>query len=113
MHRALLLAASTFFAVSVALGTYVFFHHSRLQLLEANLLTRQQLQARLLKNGPLGQCLTPHLSSEVAYVLDPARKRCNLWMSGTDQTYGINSLGLRGAEIERKKPVVRRVVIVG
>jgi hypothetical protein len=108
----LLLALCAFFATGfAALGAYVYRTHARVQVLQAELGQKHELQQRMMEAVPSDHCLFPHFKNSVGYVFNPFLKEGTLWGSGAP--YAINPFGLRGAPFGPRPAGRRRIVLVG
>ena len=94
------------------LGAQVWRNRRTAALLRAQLDQRTEVQRRVMEALPSDQVLYPHARGEVGYVLNPFLEQGTLW-APKGRPYPINSWGLRGAEIARKPPGRKRMVIVG
>jgi len=108
----LLLICSVSLPVSIFLTAYFLLQRQEIANLKASLLSRSELQAEVLSAQPLKQTLMPHLVDDISFVLNPYAKRSAI-AAPEGETYPINSLGLRGEEIERKQAGVTRILLVG
>lgn len=108
----LLVVCSISLSTALVLAVYFFYQNGEIQHLKAELLSKNELQAELLKSQPLDQSLLPHINKEIGYVLNPHMKN-STWRASEGESYPINALGLRGPEIKRKESGVTRVLLVG
>jgi len=97
---------------TLILTWYLVDQHSDIQNLKATLLSKNELQTEMLQEQPLDRALFPHWVDEIGYVLNPFMSRSSYKAFGGD-SYEINNLGLRGKDVEAKKPGVTRVLLVG
>jgi hypothetical protein len=91
---------------------YVWFRYQEIDELRATLLSQNALQTQLLQGQASDHSLTPHLVHEIGYVLNPGMKR-STFRAYEGDSYRVNSLGLRGEEIEPKRAGDTRILIVG
>ena len=108
----LLVVCSISFSTALVLVVYFVYQNGEIQSLKAELLSKNELQAELLKSQPLDQSLFPHINKEIGYVLNP-HMQDSTWHAPEGESYPINALGLRGPEIKRKEVGVTRVLLVG
>jgi hypothetical protein len=108
----LLVVCSISFSTALVLAAYFVYQNGEIQNLKAELLSKNELQAELLKSQPLDQSLLPHINKEIGYVLNPHMQN-STWRASEGESYPINALGLRGPEIKRKEAGVTRVLLVG
>jgi hypothetical protein len=80
--------------------------------LKAHLLSKNALQSQLLATQPLEKSVIPHLVNDIAFVLNPYMKK-SAFKAYKGESYPVNSLGLRGKEINKKQAGVKRILIVG
>lgn len=91
---------------------YFFFQNQEIENLKIQLLSENELQAQLVNAQPLEKSLVPHLVDDIGYVLNPHMER-SAFRAHEDDSYPVNSLGLRGQEITTKKEGAIRILIVG
>ncbi len=108
----LLVLCSTFFALSVFLGGYLFYRFREINLLKAQLMNKQAIQKELLNENDLDFVLYPHRKNFIGYTLNPLFKQGTLW-SSDEEPYEINALGLRGPKITEKTEGVKRILLLG
>ncbi len=108
----LLVICSISLPISIVLTGHFFFQNQEIENLKARLLSENDLQEQLLNTQPLEKSLIPHLINDIGYVLNPHMKR-SAFRAHKGDTYPVNSFGLRGQEIKRKKDGVTRILIVG
>jgi hypothetical protein len=108
----LLLICSISVPYSIFLTAYIFNQWHEIAELKADLLSQKELQTELLGRQPLSQTLMPHMVDEIGLALNPFTKQSSI-AAHEGETYPVNSLGLRGAEIEQKQPGVTRILVVG
>jgi hypothetical protein len=106
-----------FFSVSIALGAFIYFRHqqtaaelARLSEEVSHAKSRQELQVNLMK-GNNRTAVYPHADPRVGFVLNPAIRSTAMWAENAVE-YNINSIGLRGKNIETKAPGVIRIALV-
>jgi hypothetical protein len=100
-----------FFVTTVVSVGYVWVKGKEVAHYKRELLAWKRTEAELLK-GNSANAIFPHSDPRVGYVLNPTLKATGLWGPDNGPDYPINSLGLRGREIERKQPRVTRIVLV-
>ena len=111
--RFLLLVVSVFLTLSVFLLARSCSRSKATETLQARLLSQVELQKRLLQSQASDHSLYPHLDRNVGYVLNPYMKR-STWRADPDgEGYRINSIGLRGEEIRRRKRGATRILLLG
>ena len=114
ISRYLLLACSVFFVLSVFLLVYLYSARDRTSSdLEAQLLTQLELQSQLLRSQSSDHSAYPHIDPNIGYVLNPHMATSTWRSQAPEASYKINSLGLRGEEIQRKKRETKRIVLLG
>lgn len=110
--RIQLLVCSVSVPLALVASFLVVSERTRIANLEARLLSEIELQEELLRGQPLDQTLFPHVVEEIGFVLNPYSK-VSSFAAYEGDSYPVNSLGLRGAEISAKPAGTTRVLIVG
>lgn len=116
--NALFVLFLVFFAISLALGAFVFYRHqettatlNRLTVALSQAKSREELQAQLMAGENNVHALFPHADKRVGFVLNRHVSWTSLYAANDDK-YPINSMGLRGNPIEPKAPGVTRIALV-
>jgi hypothetical protein len=110
--EALLLLCAVLFAVALASGIYAYWSTAEIRKAKSLVAGPQELMERLMKGRASDECARPHTISDIGFVLNPSLKRCTLWVD-EDQAYDVNTMGLRGKEIQTPDPHRKRVLVVG
>ncbi len=111
----LLVLCAILFAIALSSGIYAYWSSGELRKAKSLVMGPQELMARLMKNRASDECASPHTISDIGFVLNPAFERCTMWVN-EDQSYKINTMGLRGDEIKPPDPAgpySKRVLVVG
>ena len=111
--RWLLLLLAVFFTLSIVLLVRAYSRDRTFDALQAQLLSKVELQTKLLSAQASDHCFYPHLDPDVGYVLNPYMKRATWKGPRNGEGYAINSLGLRGEEIHPKEQGALRILLLG
>ncbi len=112
LMRVLLAVVGVTLPVSLGLAGYVALRSAEIEGLRAKLLSEADLQQSLLSSQDSDKAVTPHINREIGYVLNTGMKE-STWHGAEGASYRINALGLRGPEIQEKRPGVKRILVVG
>jgi len=110
--KVLLAATSALLAATVALTVLLVGRAQHLRELEGRLLAEGELQQALVAMTSSDHAIVPHVDPDIGFVLNPAIERATFG-AAEGSSYPINTMGLRGPEIETPGPDVTRVVLVG
>ena len=108
----LLVLCSISLPTAMVLLGYFFFQYQEIENLKASLQSENELQSQLMSAQPLENSVEPHLVDEIGIVLNTGMGQ-SAFKAHQDDVYKVNSLGLRGEEIKRKKQDVTRILLVG
>jgi len=107
-----LIVSVFFLCLIVVLVIYIVQRTNENDLLQANLLNQHEIQKELMTAQPGEFAAYPHMTKEIGFVLNPYLEVAT-WKAAEGDAYETNSIGLRGQEIQRKKPGVKRILLVG
>jgi hypothetical protein len=110
--KVLLAATSALLAATVALTVLLVGRAQHLRELEGWLLAVGELQQALVAMTSSDHAIVPHVDPDIGFVLNPAIERATFG-AAEGSSYPVNTMGLRGPEIETAGPNVTRVVLVG
>jgi hypothetical protein len=99
-----------FLCTTIGLAGFIFLDRQLFHS-DAELMSRKQLEAELVK-GNSTDAIYPHADPRVGFVFNPAVKTASWGAPDEGPNYRVNRIGLRGREIEPKKPGVVRIVLV-
>lgn len=108
----MLVVCSVSLPTAIIFGLNFFIQNSAIQDLKSRLLAETELQAQLLAAAPSDYSLTPHRIKNIGFVLNP-HSQSSTFKAPEGTSYRINSLGLRGGEIEKKTDAETRILLVG
>jgi len=110
--RILLGLVALFGTLAIGSTAILIIQYRDLEGLEAQMLAEVDLQRQMMSENPSSKAIYPHAVSEIGFVLNPGMERAS-FAAPDDYDYAVNSIGLRGEEIEAKKPGVKRIALVG
>lgn len=101
-----------FFSTTAVISVYFFYKIGEIKTLKSSLLSQKELQDELFKSSKKVHAIYPHIEKEIGFVLNPHLKSSS-WKAVEGEHYSINSLGIRGKKISRKRKGIKRILLVG